>query len=372
MTRSALIVRRHDPAGLRHPALFLLAFLPAVLVHTTNAAAHTLPRYILGHGAGLAVYSNKQWVRSDAPGQHARQVTRYTGSHQGADPAYYIWAGPCSTGRQVLRFKRTVDLPGPPSPGLAGYHWPLKLILGTWSPNISLGEWTVEVLFNSHRVFRAKPVSSENYLPAEAVTWLRAGKNQVEVNWTKPRGWATCSGFKGVFFGLEGDFEADLYVGQVMDGPLYLHSDSVRHTITMKNLGTSTAYQAAFHLQLNPGYLIGEKDFEFELDGVTWSGGFISGCARGEPTVYPGGASGSYTIDCTLADMTPGSEGTVSFIMWFTPPWSPFDYASPSWFFQIATGDDVRDGPFDPVPGNNRNTPVIYFCDTPSSLTGCQ
>ena len=319
-----------------------------------DSGLRALPPYIVNQGEFLALHSNRSWLVNGEVAKRAVKIQPYPNETDGADPAFYVWFGRCKEKKgQTLRFKRDIVLSGRPGN--------IKLLL----LKLDTANYVVNVYFKGKRVFHTVSLYDEP-LPDSAAEHLHRGRNEVEIRITRLKG-QSCSDFNGVFFGLEGVFYADAWVGQPEPPDYFLRGREYIHQIGFGNKGPSTIYHGTFGFSLNAGWDYHNGHHQFEvISPANYEGSFIKNCETFPPDPQ---FNNLYRVVCELGTMVPGARGIVNVHILFTPEYEHFDSATanPGW----GVSYDV-DGPWDPDYKNDTAGERVAFCDDPSTNPGCQ
>jgi hypothetical protein len=267
------------------------------------------PPHILGEAHAFAATSSRAWTETTSR-RPARETAPGPRPALGPDRSAYVWARTCRPGRQAVRFRREVWLPGPPSNRHSSLRGePPFVSVGHWDPDARVIERFV-VRFNGTVVLRAGRArfGTTTLDPARAGL-LRAGMNTIEVIAVKSpgpcRSWNARRTrrvpFRGVWFAVGGHFEADLAVSQEGASVAWSRTPSVRLALRVRNAGPAEAPRARFWLQMDPPP--GQQRFAGRIWARFGAEGAVGGCVERGPQLD--------ALECAWPAFAPGAEGTV-------------------------------------------------------------
>lgn len=342
-------------------SLLALCALLVIGVAGALAAAPKLPVYLDDDGGSFTVNSNSGWrvgeARQTAPRvMGVREGVRSSQASFRQDLAY-LWAPKCTPGRQLVRFFRTVELPGPATE--ANFAVDADAQYG--------GPFAEVQLFVNGRLAYTLPPSLPrvDHDRAQAVLF-GFGNNELEVRVTKkplPRGYPRrCNagdprGRMGVRFTVGGDFLSDLSIRR--DQPakeVFRLSQGTEVDIDLGmnfvNKGPSAVYDGRFRAVLDGAFVGLEVTKPAQITGPG-----TSTCT----TKRLDGSAKRYEILCPLRKMTRNTRGRV--VVELRALLSPApSYGQLNWLYEVSSGTD------DPVNDNNVTRTTI-FCTQDADAT---
>lgn len=322
---------------------------PPSAMATASAEETTLWRafapFVIDQGRMMSLHLNNDWnvVRTGKPATHVGQAQT---SYPSSDPAFGVWSGRCTKGKQTITLRRHVNLPGAPSD--------MSIDLNAAHPY----DIRAVVLFNGKVVSRADSVDLVELTSADARK-LQSGRNTIEVRLTKVAHPYSCDTWRGVSMELLGWFTTDLYVGKPVKNPAYIGPSAAMKT-RVRNLGKSPVRSATLFIEMGGGFPQDGGGWEFELRAG-------SGCTATEP----GPTFGNWRITCPLSNLEPGSDIYFLNEVRYDAESTAFTQTTRSITMRVVQNGPVGTGPNDIDMSNNLSIQGVVFCGTLATDPGC-
>lgn len=351
-------------AGLVTLGAVLVALLLPSAGNGVLTTASPAPSYMSGLGTRFEMPSNGRFA-------NAEEVTKYNSNNPlnkpfGQDEKYAsIWTEKCNPRQdQTAKFRRTIDIPGPPSTAR------FKMVSDFGSFSNPLKRYVLEINDEKMSAGPVPPVSDiEVTLPEKKLKGLRDGPNRVEVTVKRselPEHVRKCNTKKknrvGVLFVLGGEFTADLGLIEPAPPPQTYYRASTSRTVIVNlrvyNRGPSALVPGAGQLFVDVG-------------GATQIAVAGSQGDPRNPQVVPTGPpfdncvlTGA-RVECALGHMSSGDRGVLSIYIQKKFQNTDFNesYTSVSW----RTGSSVTDPKLD----NNSRSNQIVWCGDDATSPGC-
>ena len=334
-------------------AVLALSALPATGQRSTTSPA---PSYLAGHGDRFELPSNGRLT-------NARQLV-VTGTNGNlnkppgkGEPYAQIWAKACPHGAQAVSFRRTIDIPGPPSAA----QFQIQPAITGAIPSKVLRSY--KLLINGKSAAKGGPFRSHSNrvtkLDAADLKLLRNGPNHIEVRLERaelPKGMRRCNtkprkNGLGVFFLLTGEFAADMALADQPPPQYYKARSPFRGSVinfSLRNDGPSAILEGGVFV-------------------VTVSGATNAVLMR-EPANPPFASctkSGSIVFTCELTRLAPGDRGVLS--VGIQRDFERTDFTEAYTYVHWRTNSSTPD----PDLSDNERRVEIIWCGTQSTKPEC-
>lgn len=305
--------------------LLRMTVRPAVIVAALfNTASADIPPAPLGldrDGTAYALLTNSTWKVSENGSGFvpAKAVIPLASGNPAATSAFdrqeraYIWAKRCTDSQQVLVFRQTYYLPGPPK------TFGVAIEDSTWQTAPSdraISKTTL--IINGATAFSVNGGRATVDLGKRYAKLFKSGQNTVEVRVVKRARQGTSIGQcrhgsperpLGINFNFYGDFEADLWLSKDRNANpvIYVRQDpaalGLQIAIRPENRGPSAIYKGALTINFSSINALSV----LQPQSLRTTGRGIRGCEVTVPNPL--------RIDCELFKMRPGDEPVVKFLL---------------------------------------------------------
>jgi hypothetical protein len=350
-----------------------------VLTCSAGAASHAdlstsspAPGYLSGLGNKYELPSNRLLTNAKQVGPAEVGYNPLNKPAGEAEVLAPIWTRTCTAGQDSATFRRTIEIPGPPTTG----RFEITPIYGGHFAKSPLRKFTLLV---NDQVAATGSLSKPSYfpvvktLPAASLPFFENGPNVITVKVARgdlPRGMAKCNSSAdtrvSVRFRLSGDFVADLALVDTPPPDQYRKAQQENTQIvnlSLRNLGPSAAVAGGtFVVTVNgvtEALLLG--DSPNPPPGVEPLGPPFDHCTRTETSPAPNLA---VRFDCVLTAMRPGDSGLLSIGVKQTFQNTNFSESSTILGWHVVH-------PADTGFTNNERSVTLVWCGTLATSDGC-